>query len=183
VDLAGGPGQGVRLRRPHRAAQRSAPGRGDRRWLVRAAPPRRVLREDPWGRGWRSSCMRLHTFAVRVNRARTWRPLRGRWPSVPGSLARRPAGAAIGRLRFGGVPFPGSQCLRTGRTYVEMKCRAASGRTAAGSSGSVLLGGGGAATGSLGVARVIVRSNRPKHRHFGPAAEAPSTPNQTGSPC
>ena len=30
------------------------PDRADRHWLVRAAPPRRVLREDAGGRGWRS---------------------------------------------------------------------------------------------------------------------------------
>ena len=41
----------------HRAAQRSVPGRGDRHWLVRAAPPRRVLREDAWGGRPRLSCM------------------------------------------------------------------------------------------------------------------------------
>jgi hypothetical protein len=37
VDLAGGPDQGVRVRRQHRAAQRSVPGRGDRHWLTRVA--------------------------------------------------------------------------------------------------------------------------------------------------
>jgi hypothetical protein len=46
LDRAGGPGPGVRFRRQHRAAQRGVPGRGDPRWLARAAPLRRVLRED-----------------------------------------------------------------------------------------------------------------------------------------
>src|SRR5271169_466162 len=45
-----------------------------------------------------------------------------------------------------------------------MTCRAKSRRAAVGSSGPVVLGGGVPATRSLGVARVIVRSNRPKRR-------------------
>ncbi len=100
----------------------------------------------------------------------------------PGGVAGSSGGHtfAMGDRRAGRCP---PRSVKPGRTYIEMKCRATSSRTAAGSSGPVALGGRGAATRSLGVARVIVRSNRPKRRHPGPAAEAPSTPNQTGSPC